>query len=267
MIRVNGPASHPYDLDAGHVALSDWYHDGVDSLWNAVQMTTTVGAPPIPNNLINGLNLFRDPRANRTTGSRWQTSFQPAKSYRLRFVNTAIDTHYRVALDGHAMTVIAADFVPIHPYTTAVLSIAIGQRYDVVIEAGQQTEGDWWLRSVSQHRSCGSAQLDPDNMRAIIRYDPSSTADPSSLPLPLRPGSGSDGHLSANHDHHSCDDEPLASLVPCLEMAAGEKDLVEHLTLGLSSADGHFRWTLDNNTFLSEWRYPSTYPRPDLACI
>jgi FtsP/CotA-like multicopper oxidase with cupredoxin domain len=239
MMTIHGPASHPYDVDAGHVALSDWYHDGVDALWMEAQ---TTGAPEVPNNLINGLNVFKNPKTNVTTGERWETTFEAGKSYRLRFVNTAIDSHYQVSLDGHTMTVIAADFVPIKPYTTNVLSIGIGQRYDVVIEANQQTEGDFWLRSVPQ-KACSAAHTYPDNMRAIIRYDASSTADPTSEPwtFPL----------------DNCDDERASNLVPVLHLDAGQKDKYESLTLGLTTINGHFRWTLNENTFLSDWGYPT----------
>lgn len=36
-------------------------------------------------------------------------------------------------IDNHTMTVIASDLVPIEPYTTNVLDIGMGQRYDVSI--------------------------------------------------------------------------------------------------------------------------------------
>jgi FtsP/CotA-like multicopper oxidase with cupredoxin domain len=241
MIRINGPASYPYDEDVGHVSLSDWYHDGVDSLWHEAQ---TTGAPEVPNGLINGKNVYTDPVTNITTGLRWETVFADDKSYRLRFVNTAIDTHFKVSLDGHLMTVMAADFNPIQPYTAEVLSIGIGQRYDVVVEAGQQTSGDWWLRAVPQY-VCSSAHASGDNIRAIVRYDASSTADPVSEPWEF----GGD----------SCADEPLDRLVPVKSLDAGQKDSSQQFNLGLQLPDGHFRWTLNGHSFMSDWGYPSEF--------
>lgn len=53
-------------------------------------------------------------------------------SYLLRLVNTAIDTHFKFMVDNHTMTVIAADFVPIVPYTTEVLDINMGRQLSII---------------------------------------------------------------------------------------------------------------------------------------
>jgi FtsP/CotA-like multicopper oxidase with cupredoxin domain len=45
--------------------------------------------------------------------------------------------HFKVLLDGHNLTVIQADFVPIVPYSAEWLYIGIGERYDVIISANQ----------------------------------------------------------------------------------------------------------------------------------
>jgi Multicopper oxidase len=45
-------------------------------------------------------------------------NFVKGKKYRLRLVNTGLYSHFRFAIDGHNLTVIAMDFVPIVPYTT-----------------------------------------------------------------------------------------------------------------------------------------------------
>jgi len=145
--------------------------------------------------------VYTDLTNNVITGRRWQQTFQPGRSYRLRFVKAAIETHFRIALDGHRMTIIAADFVPTEPYTTEVLRIGIGQRYNDVVGGGQQTAGDWWLRAVPQ-TACSAVHVNGDNIHAIIRYDDgaSSRADPTST--------------SWDFGDFACDDEPLASLVP-----------------------------------------------------
>lgn len=63
-----------------------------------------------------------------------------------RQVNSAVDASIRVSLDGHTMTVITSDFIPIKPYTTQTLLLAIGQRYDVIITA-DQAPGNYWFRA------------------------------------------------------------------------------------------------------------------------
>ena len=55
------------------------------------------------------------------------TELTPGKSHLLRFINTGINNWVNVALDDHPFTVIAADFVPIVPYTTSTLTIAVGK--------------------------------------------------------------------------------------------------------------------------------------------
>lgn len=41
------------------------------------------------------------------------------------------------SIDGHKLTVIAADLVPIVPYRTDSVILTSGQRYDVIFEANQ----------------------------------------------------------------------------------------------------------------------------------
>lgn len=55
------------------------------------------------------------------------TNLTHGKAHLLRFVNTGINNWANVALDGHPFTVIASDFVPIVPYTTNTLTIAVGK--------------------------------------------------------------------------------------------------------------------------------------------
>lgn len=51
----------------------------------------------------------------------------PGKKHLLRLVNVGINQHIHVSLDGHYMRVIAADFVPVKPFTTKTVSLTVGQ--------------------------------------------------------------------------------------------------------------------------------------------
>ncbi|KAH8879996.1 multicopper oxidase [Thozetella sp. PMI_491] len=229
-IVINGPASAPYDEDLGILPISDWFHRTVDELY-AVASTS---APPSGNNgLLNGTNVYQD------GGSRYATTFEAGKSYRLRLVNTAIDTMYRFSIDNHTLTVIANDLVPIHPYSTTTLNIGIGQRYDVIVTADQAV-GDYWLRAIPQ-TTCSSADNVFD-IKGIVRYDASSTADPSTI-------------MYSYED--SCNDEDAANLVPYLALEAGDGEITSTYQVGLNVVDGWFKWTLNSNTFLSDWAYPT----------
>lgn len=122
-IIVNGPATANYDEDLGMVFLNDWSHQTVDELYHEAE---TSGPPVLDNALINGTNVYGDDDSSSQTGQRFNVSFKAGTSYRIRLVNGAIDTHFKFSIDNHAMAVIAADLVPIEPYETTVLNIAMG---------------------------------------------------------------------------------------------------------------------------------------------
>lgn len=117
---INGPATANYDVDKGTIILSDWSHETCDSLYDYAQ---TVGPPTLDNGLINGTNTFDG------SGKRFTTSFVSGTSYRLRIINSAIDTHWKFSIDGHTLQVIAADFVPIVPYTANYINIGMGMYF------------------------------------------------------------------------------------------------------------------------------------------
>ena len=79
-----------------------------------------------PHYLING----RIRQAPRTAIAR------PGQRARIRFINAAADTAFRVALGGHQMTVTHTDGYPVLPARAAALLIGMGERYDVEVTLG-----------------------------------------------------------------------------------------------------------------------------------
>lgn len=67
-------------------------------------------------------------------GSYLRTKVTKGKKYRLRLINTGIDNLFHVSIDGHKLTVITSDFVPVKPYTVDSVAIGVGQRHDVVFK-------------------------------------------------------------------------------------------------------------------------------------
>ncbi|KAB2581237.1 Laccase-2 [Lasiodiplodia theobromae] len=231
-------ASANYDEDIGPVMLSDWSHQTADELYTYAQ---TQGPPELNNALINGLNVYNN--SGTITGSRWETTVTSGNSYRLRLVNTAIDMHFKFMIDNHTLTVIAMDFVPIEPYETEYLDINMGQRYDVIVSANQD-EGDYWIRAIPQ-TAC-SANDNVDNIRAILRYDSSSTADPTTT--------------AYSNMTNECVDEPYASLVPAL--AQNPTSLVEtdssDMPVTIGVLNNLFKWYISAKTMAVEWGNPTT---------
>lgn len=228
---INGPATADYDEDLGALFLQDWSHDTAFSLWHIAQQ----GAPPTMENiLINGTNTFED------GGSRFETSFVEGTKYRMRLLNVATDGHLRFSIDNHTFSVIAMDLVPIIPYETDNLLISIGQRYDIVVEA-TASDGDYWLRAGWQ--SACATNGNPDNALGIIRYDTSSTADPTST-----------SDVTSMTD--SCYDEPLESLVPYVPLTVGDSGLTDQVDVSFAIGDA-FTWTINSSSLYLNWSMPT----------
>jgi FtsP/CotA-like multicopper oxidase with cupredoxin domain len=115
-IQINGPATANYDIDLGVIPLTDWSHEPVFEL-----LASRPAAPPTSQTLlVNGTN-------------KGVINFAPGQTHRLRVVNTGINQFFHFGIDGHTMTVIADDFVPIKPYTTQQLVIAVGKFWNLYL--------------------------------------------------------------------------------------------------------------------------------------
>lgn len=233
-ILINGPATANYDEDLGNLFLNDWYH--LDAATMAVRAEH--GPPKLNNGLINGTNVYDD------GGSRFETTFEAGKRYRLRLVNAAADTVFRFAIDNHTLEVIAADFVPIVPYTTDVLAITMGQRYDVIVTANATEGTDFWMRAVIQD-TCSNNE-NSDNVRGIVRYDASSTSDPTTTAWPAANVNG------------TCYDEDMSDLVPYVAINPSDADVTDNFDVQVVSAGSNtFLWKMGSHTFINLWEYPS----------
>src|ERR1700709_304435 len=73
--------------------------------------------------------------------------FKKGKVHRLRLINAGAEGIQRFSIDGHTMTVIANDFVPIVPYTTQVVTLGIGQRADILVTGTGGLKSTYWMRS------------------------------------------------------------------------------------------------------------------------
>ncbi|MFF8912719.1 multicopper oxidase family protein [Streptomyces sp. NPDC015032] len=79
-----------------------------------------------PHYLING----RIPKSPSSFTAR------PGDRIRLRIINAGGDTPFRVALGGHRMTITHTDGYPVRHTTTDALVLGMGERYDVMVTAG-----------------------------------------------------------------------------------------------------------------------------------
>lgn len=229
-IIINGPATANYDNDMGVMFLNDWTHDTADQVYLSAEAS---GPPTLDNGLINGTNVYGD------LGSRFNMTVTEGESHRIRLVNAAIDTHFKFMVDDHTMTVIAMDLVPIEPYTTTVLSIGMGQRYDVIINA-TETSGNYWIRAIPQVEC--SDNDNADNIMGIMMYDSTNTTEPSS---------------SAYSYTDSCDDEDMSNLVPYLVLDASADAEEDDFAITVGKSSNVFKWYMAATTFAVEWEDPT----------
>ncbi|KAM3532914.1 hypothetical protein MY4038_003827 [Beauveria bassiana] len=244
-ILINGPATANYDVDKGTILLSDWTHETVDSLYYSA---LTQGPPQLDTGLINGTNTWNN--SGTIVGHRFNTSFTSGESYRLRLINGAIDTHFKFSIDNHTMTVIAADFVPITPYDTTVLNIAMGQRYDVVVTADQESvASNFWMRAIPQVACSNSANT--DDIRGIIYYG-SSPSTPTTI----------------GYDYtDACVDEPVSSLVPHVAVAASTQHYSDLENVNIRAVSDVILWTLNGTSFSAAWEDPTVLQMYNNATI
>jgi FtsP/CotA-like multicopper oxidase with cupredoxin domain len=151
-------------------------------------------------------------------------------------------------MDGHPFTVITADFVPIKPWTTNQLTLAIGQRYDVIISANQDV-GNYWFR-VQPGTGCGANLITAKNvpMGAILHYDGASNDNPTST--------------ASETMRTTCVDEPRASLVPFVpnevpQSIVGTAGKIDLNFFADAANNNLFRWLIDGSPHIVNWNDPT----------
>ncbi|KAJ4270463.1 hypothetical protein NW762_002145 [Fusarium torreyae] len=235
---IRGPASANYDEDVGTIMLSDWSHRTINQILPQVQRE---GPALMDNVLINGTNVYGKEGDKNMTGKRFKLDVEEGKTYRLRLVNTGIDTLYKFSIDHHTLKVIAVDFVSIQPYKTDHVSLAIGERMDILVTANQASKASsFWLRAIPQLDCTRNAN--PENALGIVSY-----ASNSSTPT-----------TKGREYEDKCQDEPYESIVPVLPRNVGPPDMEVFENANRSwNEDGIIKWALNSTTMIAEWGQPS----------
>ncbi|RAL63290.1 hypothetical protein DID88_004366 [Monilinia fructigena] len=204
---IHGPSNAPYDVDLGPVLL----------------MASGAAANPRPvsdNNLINGKMSFDC--AAKANGDNTECSdlagisqfkFQTGKTHRLRLINAGSEGMQRFSIDGHKLVVIANDFVPIKPYTTNVVTLAVGQRADVL----------------------------PLALAAVYYDQADTTKSPQSTPWDVPdPGTCANDDLSITEPYYS---------IAAPEPATTQNMDINYYV----NDTGHFLWTLGGTSFRANY--------------
>ena len=148
----------------------------------------------------------------------------------------------RFTIDNHKFKVIANDLVPIVPYETTSVNIAIGQRYDIVITADQEI-GNYWLRAVWQQTCARNTNLASDQL-GVIRYVGATDGDPTTTKWSGLPD--------------NCQDESPSNLKPHVPIDVGSLVSQNVLKLGTArSPEGFFQWTVNSSSLVLDWENPT----------
>lgn len=149
-------------------------------------------------------------------------------------------------IDNHTLQVIASDFVPIEPYYTDVISIGMGQRYDVLVTANMSNvASDFWIRAIPD--SYCSENDNTDGIKGILHY----SSENSTISTPTT--------SAWSYDSNDCSGEPAASIVPYLSLDADSSaDDTDDIaaTVAYNSAN-LYKWYLGDSTFLVDYSDPT----------
>ncbi|KAI7516240.1 hypothetical protein KC331_g22151, partial [Hortaea werneckii] len=230
------------DVDLGPYVLSDWYYPTAFQINSLAAINLQSQGPPPPGDtiLINGTNK------NANGGGQYnKVTMQKGKKYRLRLINTSVDNYIRVSLDGHNMTVMTTDFIPVKPFDVQTMLIGIGQRYDVVIKANQAS-GNYWFRA-----NVASDCLSANNFygRAIWSYSDAPSGEPTS---------------SGHSEPSDCKEPSQAAPYWVQPVPSGTFDNAKSdLDVGVTQAqfppggDSLFVWALGNSSMNVDWEKPT----------
>ena len=254
---VHGPRNAEYDIDLGPVMVSDYYHKPYDELEESVMssnyletQSTFADGTLIQGKMRTDCSRVTDGTPCYSGAGLAKFQFEPGKTHRLRFINPSSFAVIVVSIDHHDMTVIANDFVPVIPYKTTTLTLAAGQRNDVLVTASPSppTEnGAYWLR-VRQPPLCALA-TQPFAMAAIY-YNTSATntsTQPMSFPQP--------DFVSPRL--LDCANDPLGDTEPFYKITPREPDATAKIEITqIINETGHGLYAMNGQSFRANYNAP-----------
>ncbi len=117
------------------------------------------------------LSLY--PRYNTPESMHPKYTVERNKTYRLRLVNTGSFASIRFSVDNHPLTLIEADGTLLAPTQVTGVTVAVAQRYSVLLHANQTSNanGTYWMRATVQSDMFTYDQPGQNlDIRGVIRY-------------------------------------------------------------------------------------------------
>jgi len=251
---IHGPSSVEYDIDLGPVLLTDWYHDSYFNLVEQVMTPASQGLPPPTsnNNLINGKMNY--PCQNTTSACTPNAGisifqFQAGKKHRLRLINAGAEGTQKFSIDGHQLQVFANDFVQIQPYTTNVITLGVGQRTDVIVDAtGSSTDAVWMRSSISL--PCSSNDGVSPNAVAAVYYQHANMTE-----VPTTNTSVTTAQLDF------CGNDDLATTQPYMSLTPSAPSTTQDIVISYQAnttdpSTAYNLFYMNNSTFRADYNDP-----------
>ena len=170
----DNPYKNAYEYDRV-VLMNDWFHQPSVKILEDLKAGTfmdksglDVGDVPFQSALINGKG-----RCDPDSESPLET-FTVSRRDRIRFrlINASSTYALKFAIDGHRLTVIAADGALTKPQEVDSLIMAVGERYDVIVHA-KQPVANYWIRA-------NTLESDNDHgVKAILKYKGAGNEEPT----------------------------------------------------------------------------------------
>ena len=171
--------TNDYDYDREEVLMiGDWFVEKSDAIYGKIKSGAYVKAekagkgPPKPDYgdvpfeafVFNGKGQLPD-------GSKGEFNtflVEKGETVRFRIINTSSTYALKLQFDQHPMTIIESDGQPVKPVKADGITIDIGERFDVLVEANRS--GSYHIRA---------ATMDGQTGRALMQYKDSPVSEPA----------------------------------------------------------------------------------------
>jgi FtsP/CotA-like multicopper oxidase with cupredoxin domain len=130
----------------------------------------------------------------RPPAGNWTGLVRRGERVRLRIINGSAMTHFDVRIPGLAMTVVAADGLPVHPVTVDELRIATAETIDVIVEPSGREAYTIVAQSMDRSGFAAGTLAERPGLRAEVP-----ALDPRPLLTMADMGHGDSGDPHAHH--------------------------------------------------------------------
>lgn len=193
--------------------------------------------------------------------------FETGKKHLLRLINTGAEAIIFFSIDGYELTVIANDFVPVVPYTTNLVKLAVGQRTDIIVTGKNSSTEAVWMRITEGPSGLGPAGATGCSLNDGISFEQTAAIYYQNANTSLPPTTTNEIDPSLLLFPENCANEPLNETVPAFAMPLKEPTItLNFLMTGADNATGAFVWYMNNVTFLVDYNDPYVIQSANTIC-